>query len=118
MTGHAYLVSVALLLCLLDLAAFLWALRNGQFDDLDGAAHRILLDDDKVASKDARTDPLSLTGCGGSRTDRSLAWGCSSAGFRALACHARGRGFESRHSRHYPYYISGFASRPGHIVCS
>ena len=28
------------------LAAFLWALRNGQYDDPDGAAGRILFDDD------------------------------------------------------------------------
>lgn len=26
--------------------AFLWAVRTGQFDDLDGPAHRILMDDD------------------------------------------------------------------------
>jgi cbb3-type cytochrome oxidase maturation protein len=31
---------------LLGLAAFLWALRSGQFDDLDGAAERILYDDE------------------------------------------------------------------------
>ena len=31
---------------LIGLIAFLWALRSGQFDDLDGAAHRILFDDD------------------------------------------------------------------------
>jgi cbb3-type cytochrome oxidase maturation protein len=30
----------------LGLAAFIWALRSGQFDDLDGAAHRILTDDE------------------------------------------------------------------------
>ena len=29
------------------LAAFLWSLRAGQFDDLDGAANRILYDDDE-----------------------------------------------------------------------
>ena len=40
------LIPVALLLGLLALAAFLWALRNGQFDDPDGAAGRILFDDD------------------------------------------------------------------------
>ncbi len=27
-------------------AAFFWAIRSGQFDDLEGPAHRILLDDD------------------------------------------------------------------------
>ena len=42
-----YLIPVALLLGLLGLGAFLWALKSGQFDDLDGAAHRILFDDDE-----------------------------------------------------------------------
>ncbi len=46
MTGLAYLIPVALFLGLLGLAAFLWALRSGQYDDLDGAAHRILFDDE------------------------------------------------------------------------
>jgi cbb3-type cytochrome oxidase maturation protein len=31
---------------LLGLLGFLWSLKSGQFDDLDGAAHRILFDDD------------------------------------------------------------------------
>ncbi len=52
MTGLVYLIPAALFLGLLGLAGFLWALRNGQFDDLDGAAHRILFDDDEVVSKD------------------------------------------------------------------
>ncbi|MBT4044344.1 MAG: cbb3-type cytochrome oxidase assembly protein CcoS [Rhodospirillaceae bacterium] len=46
MTGLLILIPVALFLGLLGLAAFLWALRTGQFDDLDGAAERILYDDD------------------------------------------------------------------------
>jgi cbb3-type cytochrome oxidase maturation protein len=41
-----YLIPAALFLGLLGLAGFLWALKSGQFDDLDGAAHRILFDDD------------------------------------------------------------------------
>jgi cbb3-type cytochrome oxidase maturation protein len=41
-----YLVPAALGLGLLGLAAFLWSLRSGQYDDLDGAALRILGDDD------------------------------------------------------------------------
>jgi cbb3-type cytochrome oxidase maturation protein len=40
------LIPIALLLGGVGLAAFLWALRSGQFDDLDGAAHRILIDDE------------------------------------------------------------------------
>jgi cbb3-type cytochrome oxidase maturation protein len=41
-----YLIPAALALGALGLAAFLWSLRSGQFDDLDGAATRILFDDD------------------------------------------------------------------------
>ena len=40
------LIPVALLLGLAGLGAFLWSMRSGQFDDLDGAAYRILLDED------------------------------------------------------------------------
>ncbi|MGI9490769.1 MAG: cbb3-type cytochrome oxidase assembly protein CcoS [Geminicoccaceae bacterium] len=43
-----YLIPIALFLGLLGLAAFLWALRNGQFDDLDGAAERALFDDEEA----------------------------------------------------------------------
>lgn len=46
MTNLLLLIPVALFLGLLGLGAFLWALRSGQFEDLDGAAHRILNDDD------------------------------------------------------------------------
>lgn len=42
-----FLIPVALGLGLAGLAAFLWSMRSGQYDDLDGAAERILLDDDK-----------------------------------------------------------------------
>jgi cbb3-type cytochrome oxidase maturation protein len=41
-----YLVPMALGLGLAGLFAFLWSLRSGQYDDLDGAALRILEDDD------------------------------------------------------------------------
>jgi cbb3-type cytochrome oxidase maturation protein len=44
-----YLLPLALFLGALGLAAFLWALRNGQYEDLDGAAARILIDADKAA---------------------------------------------------------------------
>ncbi len=41
-----YLVPTALLLGLTGLAAFLWSLKNGQYDDVLGAAVRVLSDDD------------------------------------------------------------------------
>lgn len=45
MTGLVILIPVALFLAIAGLLAFLWSLRSGQFDDLQGAAHRILEDD-------------------------------------------------------------------------
>jgi len=41
-----YLIPIAIVLGAVGLGAFLWALRSGQFDDMDGAAERILHDDD------------------------------------------------------------------------
>lgn len=46
MNALIFMVPLALLLGLLALAAFMWAMRNGQFDDPDGDAARILLDDE------------------------------------------------------------------------
>ncbi|CCQ72127.1 cbb3-type cytochrome oxidase assembly protein CcoS [Magnetospira sp. QH-2] len=43
-----YLIPIALGLGALGLTAFLWALKSGQFEDLDGAANRILFDDEEV----------------------------------------------------------------------
>ena len=46
MNALMLLIPIALLLGLAGLGAFLWSLRSGQFDDLEGAAVRILTDDD------------------------------------------------------------------------
>lgn len=46
MSGLIFLIPIALFLGALGLVAFLWSLRSGQFEDLEGAAHRILNDDD------------------------------------------------------------------------
>ncbi len=55
MTDFLYLVPIALGLGLAGLAAFMWALRSGQYDDLDGAAERILIDDGDKPLPDKRT---------------------------------------------------------------
>ncbi len=47
MSGLLALIPIALFLGALGLVAFLWSLRSGQYDDLEGAAHRILDDEDK-----------------------------------------------------------------------
>jgi cbb3-type cytochrome oxidase maturation protein len=56
MEGLLYLIPIALFLGGLGLAAFLWALRSGQFDDPDGAAQRILDDDEDEGAPANRPD--------------------------------------------------------------
>ncbi|MBU2955445.1 cbb3-type cytochrome oxidase assembly protein CcoS [Marinobacter sp. F3R08] len=52
-----FLVPVMLILVALGIVLFSWAVKNGQYDDLEGPAHRILYDDDKdMIPDDARTD--------------------------------------------------------------
>ena len=45
MSALIYLIPVALSLGLTSLAAFLWSLKSGQYEDLEGAGARILIDD-------------------------------------------------------------------------
>jgi cbb3-type cytochrome oxidase maturation protein len=52
--GLLILIPIALGLGTLGLVAFAWALRSGQFDDLDGAAGRVLFDDEPADTKDKR----------------------------------------------------------------
>lgn len=46
MSGLAILIPVALFMGMSGLAFFFWAMRHNQFDDLDGAAQRVLIEDD------------------------------------------------------------------------
>lgn len=46
MTILGFLIPLALVMGLSGLAFFFWAMRSGQFEDLDGAANRILIDED------------------------------------------------------------------------
>jgi cbb3-type cytochrome oxidase maturation protein len=46
MIDYVYLIPIALGLGVTALGAFLWCLRSGQYEDLDGAAERILFDDE------------------------------------------------------------------------
>ena len=57
MTDFLYLVPIALGLGIAGLAAFMWSLRSSQYDDLDGAAERILLDEDDKPMVEARHHP-------------------------------------------------------------
>ena len=57
MTALAFLIPIALLLGGAGLAAFLWALKSGQYEDPEGAAERILLDDDLEDDDDKGVTP-------------------------------------------------------------
>ncbi|MGD9744042.1 MAG: cbb3-type cytochrome oxidase assembly protein CcoS [Hyphomicrobium sp.] len=57
MNALLYLIPLSLLLGAIGLAAFLWSLRHGQYEDLDGAAERILFEADdplRTSDKQAR----------------------------------------------------------------
>lgn len=55
MTALAWLIPAALTLGMMGLAAFLWALRSGQFDDLEGAKWRAISDDaDRIEAPSER----------------------------------------------------------------
>lgn len=61
MNGIAVLIPIALLLGLVGLATFFWSLGSGQYDDLDGASMRILIEEDRpVADERGGTSPLDL----------------------------------------------------------
>ena len=47
MTALLFLIPIALAMGVIGLVAFLWSLKSGQFDDPQGAAERILSDEDK-----------------------------------------------------------------------
>jgi cbb3-type cytochrome oxidase maturation protein len=51
-----FLVPLALSLGLLGLGAFLWSLKTGQYEDLEGAAWRAIIDDDAPVGFDGNVD--------------------------------------------------------------
>ncbi|MFZ2288639.1 MAG: cbb3-type cytochrome oxidase assembly protein CcoS [Halopseudomonas yangmingensis] len=57
MTVLYILVPIAVILVIIAIWVFVWAVNNGQYDDLDGPAHSILFDDDDPAHIAARGEP-------------------------------------------------------------
>ena len=94
MSGLLYLIPVAIGLGVIGLAAFLWSLKSAQFEDLDGAANRILFDDDAPERRNAEairpkrpnrppTDPMSPAETGRRYLVFSIMPYCSSTAFRS-----------------------------------
>lgn len=51
------LIPIAVMLVLVIIGVFMWSVKSGQFDDLEGPAHRILMDDDDAPPKPEKKDP-------------------------------------------------------------
>lgn len=50
------LIPLGLVLLGIAVWAFMWAVRSGQFEDLEGPAHRILMDDDEIATRQQQAE--------------------------------------------------------------
>jgi cbb3-type cytochrome oxidase maturation protein len=59
MTILYLLIPLALVLLALAVAFFVWTVRSGQYDDLEGPAHRILMDDDDPMIPGPKAKPAS-----------------------------------------------------------
>lgn len=53
MNAILLLLPIALILGLAGLAALIWAVKSGQYNDIQGDAHRILFDDENASSNPA-----------------------------------------------------------------
>ncbi len=60
------LIPGMILMGLVGVAVFFWAAKSGQFDDMQGEAHRILMDDDLE-------DEVALSGAAGRAEDQPVA---------------------------------------------
>ena len=61
MNGLLFLIPAALFLGLCGLAAFLWALKSGQYEDLDGASYRALFEEDEARAESDKPEDQSST---------------------------------------------------------
>ena len=69
MSSLYFLIPMAIIILAVGILAFVWSVKSGQFEDMEGPAHRILMDDDDPnIPEDARikkpaeskTDPDNL----------------------------------------------------------
>jgi len=56
------LIPIALVFCLLAIKLLLWAIDNGQYDDLDKEAYRILMDEEPQAGSSPELKPETQSG--------------------------------------------------------
>jgi len=53
------LVPISIIVIVVAVAIFNWAIKSGQYDDLEGSAHSILFDDDEAHIQDQKLDTTS-----------------------------------------------------------
>ena len=56
MEGLIYLIPAALFLGLLGVVAFMWNIREGQYDDLESATYRALFEEDDIEAENDQKD--------------------------------------------------------------
>ena len=56
------LIPVSVILVFIIGAAFWWSLRSGQYDDLEGPGHRVLMDDDRVSGAASQEKAVNHNG--------------------------------------------------------
>ena len=62
------LLPVALVIVVIIIGVFFWAVKSDQFEDMEGPAHRILMDDD--ASENKKKDSDSTAGSSAKKPDK------------------------------------------------
>ena len=75
-----FLVPLALTLGLLGLVGFLWSLKNGQYDDLEGAGWRAIADDEPASRSPARESELMASLLSGERVETASSDACPASG--------------------------------------
>ena len=66
-----FLITISILIAIVFLITFILAVKNGQFDDLEGPAYRILMDDDDPRIPSKTTNQLRSTKEQAEKTDKS-----------------------------------------------
>ncbi len=64
MNSLYFMIPLALILMVLAVLIFIWALRSGQFEDLDGPAMSVVMDEDQTLTTDSKGDSTKTEGSG------------------------------------------------------
>lgn len=60
MNSLYFMIPLALILMALAVVIFIWALRSGQFEDLDGPAMSVVMDEDQTLTAEPEDEPVKI----------------------------------------------------------